>query len=127
MDLNFKVRRAGYRVFVANRSCIWHHVSASPGRNDYHERNTRIVFQRWRDFLLEQGARTWARECAQDPERRGTFWKDPTYRQSVLMCKGWRRRPPTEAVEKVDALIREQEQVWESMWGAADAPGVEGR
>ncbi len=117
MDLNFKVRKAGYRIFVANRSLIWHHVSASPGRNDHHERNTRIVFQRWREFLLDQGARTWAREYSEDSENKGTFWSNPSYRQSVLFKKGWRKQPPQAGIDAVDALISEQEAVWEEMFG----------
>lgn len=127
MDLNFKVRRAGYRIFVANRSCIWHHVSASPGRNDHHERNTCIVFQRWREFLLREGARTWALEYANDPAHRGQFWKDRIYRQCVCMRRGWRKNPPTEATERVDALIQEQEQVWQTMFGADTGNAPVGR
>lgn len=118
MDLNFKVRRAGYNIFVANRSCIWHHVSASPGRNDHHERNTRMVFARWREFLLTNGARTWALERAKDPAFKGRFWADSTYRHCVLMKMGWRKHPPPEAIESVESLIREQEAVWEMMFGS---------
>lgn len=118
MDLNFKVRAAGYRIFVANRSCIWHHVSASPGRNDHHERNTRIVFRNWRNFLLLEGAKTWAREYAANPDHKGSFWSDKTYRDSVLLRKGWKKQPPQAGIDAVEALIREQELVWEAMFGS---------
>jgi GT2 family glycosyltransferase len=117
MDLNFKVRKAGYRVFVANRSCIGHHVSASPSRNDHHERNTRRVFQKWRAFLLNEGAKTWAKDYAAAPERKGTWWHDPLYRQSLALKHGWTQRPPQAAMDAVDALICEQERVWETMFG----------
>lgn len=116
MDLNFKVRHAGYTIFVANRSCIWHHVSASPGRNDHHERNTRLVFSRWRSFLLEQGALTWAKAYAADPANQGKFWSDKTYRQSVCLAKGWRKLPPRAGIDAVESLILEQEAVWKQMF-----------
>lgn len=115
MDLNFKVRQAGYRVFVANRSCIWHHVSASPGRNNHHERNTRIVFRKWRDLLLEEGANQWAIEYASLPENKGKYWANKAYRQCMLFKKGWKSHPPKEAYAAVEALIFEQEAVWEKM------------
>ena len=117
MDLNFKVRSAGYRIFVANRSCIWHHVSASPGRNDHHERNTRIVFHKWRDMLIEQGARRWAKEYAEHPENQGHFWSDKLYRHCILLGKGLKSKPPAEAYDAVTALVVEQEEVWEKKLG----------
>ena len=124
MDLNFKVRTAGYRVFVANRSCIWHHVSASPGRNDHHEFNTRIVFHKWRDLLIEQGAWHWALEYASNPEHQGKFWSDRIYRECVLSGKGLRSKPPAEAYDAVTALVVEQEEVWEKMFGPFEMPAT---
>jgi O-antigen biosynthesis protein len=123
MDLNFKVRHAGYRVFVANRSCIGHHVSASPSRNDHHERNTRRVFSKWRAFLLHEGAKTWAKDYASAPERKGTWWQDPLYRQSLALKQGWTKRIPQPAIDAVDALICEQEAVWETMFGEEETHG----
>lgn len=116
MDLNFKVRAAGYRILVANRSCIRHYVSASPGRNDHHEKNTRIVFRKWRDLLIDQGARRWATEYADEEENRGKFWSDKLYRSCLLWKKGWRSNPPKEAYNAVDALVVEQEEIWKQMF-----------
>ena len=124
MDLNFKVRTAGYRVFVANRSCIWHHVSASPGRNDHHERNTRIVFYKWRDLLIEEGARHWASEYAARPGNQGKFWSDRIYRECILLRKGLKSKPPSEAYEAVTALVVEQEEVWDRMFGPFVMPAA---
>jgi GT2 family glycosyltransferase len=119
MDLNFKVRRAGYTVFVANKSCIWHHVSASPGRNNHHERNTRIVFTRWRELLLNEGSRQWALDYANNPENRRRYWSDSCYRKCRQFRKGWRKQPPEEAVNAVDAKMREQEEIWVEMFDKA--------
>jgi GT2 family glycosyltransferase len=116
MDFNFKVRRAGYGVFVANRSCIWHHVSASPGRNNHHERNTRIVFSRWRDLLLQEGAKQWAIDYAENSRNVGNYWSDKLYRKCIRFRNGWSKEPPLEAVEAVDTKMREQESIWVSMF-----------
>ncbi len=49
-DLDFCLRAAaaGYRHFVANRSVIYHHISASPGRKQHEDENHRLFRERWR-------------------------------------------------------------------------------
>jgi GT2 family glycosyltransferase len=116
MDLNFKVRAAGYRVFVANRSVIGHHVSASPGRNNHHERNTRRVFEKWRDFLIREGARTWAREYLANDGGKNRFWQDRLYRECFFYARGWRNTAPAKAHEEVENFVVEQEEVWARMF-----------
>ena len=48
-DIDFCLRAGtrGYRHFVANRSVIYHHVSASPGRKQREEANLRRFQDRW--------------------------------------------------------------------------------
>ncbi len=62
-DVDFCLRTAthGYRHFVANRSVIYHHVNASPGRMRHEDANQRRFRERWlADFsngLLEPRTR----------------------------------------------------------------------
>ncbi len=118
MDLNFKVRKTGHRIFVANKSCIWHHVSASPGRNDHHERNTRKVFQKWREFLLEEGAKQWTRDYLIADDTPKNYFTNSLYRRGLAFEKGWSSRIPQEAIDAVDSKIKEQETIWEQMFGS---------
>ncbi len=48
-DVDFCLRAGvrGYRHFVANRSVIYHHVSASPGRTLHQAKNEQIFRERW--------------------------------------------------------------------------------
>ena len=48
-DVDFCLRAGtrGYRHFVANRSVVYHHVSASPGRKQGEDRNRRLFQERW--------------------------------------------------------------------------------
>ena len=48
-DVDFCLRAGvrGYRHFVANRSQIYHHVSASPGRTLHQAKNEQIFRERW--------------------------------------------------------------------------------
>ena len=52
-DVDFCLRagKKGYRHFVANRSVIYHYVSASPGRKEGEDENLRIFRERWLPFL----------------------------------------------------------------------------
>jgi len=60
MDLCFKLRQRGLRAVVATGSCVGHHVSASRGTaslND--ERNSRLLFHKWRSLLKQELASQW--------------------------------------------------------------------
>ena len=58
-DVDFCLRAGtrGYRHFVANRSVIYHHISASPGRKQSEEANGRRFRERWLAFLQTEGNR----------------------------------------------------------------------
>lgn len=62
VDLCFKLRAAGYRIYLAPGSRIRHHVSLSrkevSGRN---ERNSRMLFARWRREVKRLLAGAWAK------------------------------------------------------------------
>ena len=47
VDLCLRAGSLGYRHFVANRSVIYHHVSASPGRRQHESANVRRYLDRW--------------------------------------------------------------------------------
>lgn len=51
VDLCLRAHERGYRHFVANRSEIFHHVSASPGRKQAEEANLRRFLARWRERI----------------------------------------------------------------------------
>ena len=48
IDLCLRASARGYRHFVANRSVIYHHVSASPNRRQHEEENLALFRARWR-------------------------------------------------------------------------------
>ncbi len=116
MDLNFKVKQLGFRMYVANRSVIYHHVSASPGRNDHHEQNTRILFGKWRDLLLAEGALQWCRDYVERVDGDSNLERDITYRKCRKVAKNPRRKPTQQAIDEVNAFMVGQEQAWEAMF-----------
>ncbi len=54
VDFCLRAHTRGYRHFVANRSVIYHHVSASPGRKAHDQPNFRLFRERWLDRLTQE-------------------------------------------------------------------------
>jgi len=52
VDLGLRALQAGRRNYVALRSVVRHHISASTGRKLRDEQNTARLQRRWRDFIL---------------------------------------------------------------------------
>ncbi|MDQ8202514.1 glycosyltransferase [Pelagicoccus sp. SDUM812003] len=60
VDLCLRLAKLGYKVLVANRSVVLHHVSATrrdPNAND--EWNSRLLQKRWSDQLASLAASSW--------------------------------------------------------------------
>ena len=55
VDFCLRASAAGYRHFVANRSVIYHHISASPGRSHHEDANLQLFRQRWQRVITETG------------------------------------------------------------------------
>jgi GT2 family glycosyltransferase len=62
IDLCIRLRRQGYRILIANRSIIYHHVSSSPGRLEYVKKNEEILQSKWSEILRAWGRGEWAEE-----------------------------------------------------------------
>lgn len=62
VDLCMKLKQNGFRLYVALKSVVRHHVSVSPGRNDHNERNTEIFRKRWSSVTSQLGQIEWPRE-----------------------------------------------------------------
>ncbi len=59
-DVDFCLRAGtrGYRHFVANHSVIYHHISASPTRVHNEEANSRLIKNRWHEFIANESRMT---------------------------------------------------------------------
>ena len=68
IDLCFKVRQAHKNVFVSHQSRIQHHVSLSRGTVSLqNERNSQILFKRWRREIKQILAQQWTQKLQTDP------------------------------------------------------------
>ncbi|MCZ6675111.1 MAG: glycosyltransferase family 2 protein [Verrucomicrobia bacterium] len=71
VDLCLRIGKQGYRNIVAGQSCVWHHVSASPGRRDNDQSNNRMLLETWKNELLRYGRRDWPLQYLM------RYWKKP--------------------------------------------------
>ncbi len=71
VDLCMKLKTKGYRLYVALESVIRHHISVSPGRNEFNDRNTQIFRERWSQVSATYGQGEWPREYLR---RYARFW-----------------------------------------------------
>ena len=117
VDLCYRIRARGMRVMVANRSVIQHHISASPGRKDRDEQNSRRLCRKWRAELIVDGTSCWPRAYIEEhwlePRRYDTrlLW------QAFLRWLGLIRRPAQEALAVVERNMIREEAHWMNTLG----------
>lgn len=116
VDLCLRARAAGRVNVVALRSVVRHHVSASPGRKQRDEANSRRVALRWR-YELESAA--WRRWCWNFLERE---WTSPhpaaahaDARAALAYALHLRRTAPAIAREGMRAAMDHELERWEKL------------
>jgi len=62
VDLCARLKEAGYRLFVSHESVIGHHISQSPGRHNYNDRNSKLFRAKWSAKMRRYGEKEWPSE-----------------------------------------------------------------
>ncbi len=73
VDICIRIRNNDKRIAVANRSCIFHHVSVSPGRHNFNDANLKLFLSRWHKQTSVWGQSEWPAEYLQRYARK--FWR----------------------------------------------------
>lgn len=119
MDLCFKLRQRGLRTCVALDSSVLHHVSLSRGRISLNnERNSYLLFRRWRSLLKQQLAATWLELLVQ----RGP-WPEPV---EALIDVDLLKTPHLASLRIAEALLARQELRWQALLGNPGSASSEG-
>jgi GT2 family glycosyltransferase len=94
VDLCLRAAAAGRVNAVALRSRVGHLISASPGRKRRDEANTYRLARRWRETLVREGSRAWARHFLASHWSEPRDFPDPALaRQALLYLLGLRSAP----------------------------------
>ena len=112
IDLCFRAGRAGFTNAVALQSVIRHHVSASPGRKQNDELNSYRFTLRWKNELIQLGARAWCRHHV-----RHTPYAEPLSLPAILFyLAGIRQAAPLAALQGVERNIDHSLAIWGRMF-----------
>ncbi|HWA26121.1 MAG TPA: glycosyltransferase family 2 protein [Lacunisphaera sp.] len=81
VDLCFRARHEGHVNYVARRSVVRHHISASLGRKLRDEQNTARLVQRWRHVIARHAALDWCRHYL------SLEWEEPRDYSDPLLAR----------------------------------------
>ncbi len=94
IDLCLRAHAAGLRHYIAMRSVVRHHISASTGRKLRDEQNTFRLVERWRDKIALLAARDWSRHFIELHWDQSFVYDDGLARAAFYYWLGLRRVPP---------------------------------
>ena len=119
IDLCLRARVAGWHHYIALRSVVGHHISASRGRQLRDEENCFRLTRVWRDTLTSLAARAWCRDFIANPFGR-SFVVDYQLARAALgyHLRLHRRIPPVVQAAVHGAIERELAR-WREMFGNA--------
>lgn len=116
VDLCLRAREAGLANVVALRSCVLHHVSASPGRKQHDEANTQRLFLRWRRELALLGSRDWTQDYFRRVVRDPRDFPDPREAWRMVFFMGrLREAPPQTSLAGMDLAIEAELARWRNL------------
>lgn len=105
IDLCFKVREAGKAVVIAYESVIRHHVSLSRGVNSLqNERNSCLLFARWRDEIKKLLTQAWLTQLTTDAAEQP--WLDGVLAENFI------RTPHAASLMLAENRLTIQDQRW---------------
>jgi len=113
IDLCFRATQKGRTNAVALRSVIRHHVSATPGRKRHDEQNAYWLTLRWKNELMQLGARAWCRHHVRHTPYRSLF----SLPAILAYLAGLRETPPTAALLGVEKNINHSLVLWTESFG----------
>lgn len=121
IDLALRASAAGLRHYVALRSVVRHHISASAGRNLRNEENTYRLVRRWRERIQLCAARDWSHQQIVDhADRSGVM--DYAMVQSALAYLMVLPTAPAAVREGVAAAVARELQRWRELLEDAAPP-----
>jgi GT2 family glycosyltransferase len=106
IDLCLRAREAGYRTYVALRSVVGHHISASLGRKLRDEENTFRLVSRWRGRIASLAALDWSREFIRTHWELSCLYDDRLGRVAFYYALGLLPSPPAAVLAGTDAAIQ---------------------
>jgi len=119
IDLCLRAHLAGHRHYLALRSVIGHHISASRGQQLRDEENCFRLTRVWRDTLVSLAARAWCRDFITNPFDRSFVVDHRLARAALGYHLRLRRRIPPVVQAAVHGAVERELARWRKMFGDA--------
>jgi len=123
IDLALRARMIGLRNRVSLRSSVRHHISASLGRKQRDEENSRRLALRWGPQIATHAAPAWARDCIASLWDRSCVIDDSLGRSAVWTALSRRQTPGVR--QGVEASLRFELQRWAHLFDGQPPPSAE--
>ncbi len=115
VDLCLRAQAAGHSNYVALRSVVLHHVSASPGRKLRDEANSRRLMLRWHHDLIPLAARAWSGHFIATHWDQSFVYDDALGRGALYYWLGVLTEPPAGVQEGVKTAIEQELTRWSQL------------
>jgi GT2 family glycosyltransferase/glycosyltransferase involved in cell wall biosynthesis len=124
IDLALKLRARGQRTVVCLDSVVRHHVSSSRGPVSLRdERNSSLLYRRWREIIVREAALAWARKAVR---LRQLCVGAEAFRigvECLPAAVGLTRSPPVIARRHAAHALLREEIRWKKLLHEGDVPG----
>ena len=121
IDLCLRARRAGLRNFVALRSVVRHHISASAGRKLRDEQNTFRLVRRWQERIAQLAARDWSRHFVEQHWDQSFVFDYTLGREALAYWSGLLPFVPVGVDEGVRAALAVELARWQRLCDTAES------
>jgi GT2 family glycosyltransferase len=118
VDLALRAADRGLRHYVALRSVVRHHISASAGRKLRDEQNSRLLATRWREAIAPLAGRDWCREFIERHWELSCQYDDVLAREVLYYWLGLLPNDSSGVMAGVRQAMRREEQRWRELLGA---------
>src|SRR5690606_1976817 len=94
VDLCLRASTQGLQHYIALKSVVCHHISASIGRKLKDEQNTFRLVRRWKRQVIDLSAREWCRYFITTHWDQSFIYDDVLGREALFYLTGFLPRPP---------------------------------
>mgnify|MGYP000536639253 CR=1 FL=1 len=116
IDICFRLRQLGYEHFVANRSVVLHHVSATREKGSLREeKNFRLLQRRWSKQIARDAALKWPDHYVQALRSQPRLFTRAVGKDAIARWLGVKKGPSNIALKIVASRLEQNERHWKSL------------
>lgn len=116
VDLCLRANAQGLRHYIALRSVVRHHISASVGRKLKDEQNTYRLVRRWKQKVVDLSAREWCRHFITTHWDQSYVYNDVLGREALFYLIRFFPQPPADVLQGTETAVNLELDRWRKMF-----------